>query len=457
MFMKNLLFAIAVLFLLSECRQFKPAVPQFIVSGKIENLDAKTVKLIHSLDEIEFVLNADGTFTDTIYDFVDGYYNFKAGQEHTKVYIKDGFDLFITLDVVDFDESIKYSGIGSHENNYIVQKYMNTENANEMSFYKLNEADFIQKIDSLSNSKMSFLASITQNVKEIDPTFVLKEKGENFYYAPLAKENFESYHNYFNKTEDFKVSDSFYDYRKNIPLENANLLDVETYTNYVETFINNHVEENDSIEYAFSKLRTINTYIKDNKLKKEFIYRSAKQLMPEVKKLEEYWSLVSFMVTEKREYKDLRKLKRKLDKIQTGKASPLTSFKDRNGETKNLADFKGSYIYIDCWAQWCAPCIRETPFLQALEEKYNDQNISFLKLSLDSDVAAWKSYIEENNLTENAFILAENFKSEFAETYLINSIPRFILLDKDLKIIDAKAFRPSNEKLENQLDELLSL
>ena len=89
--MKNLFLALTVLFLLSECRQFKPPVPQFIISGKIENLDAKTVKLIHPLDEIEFNLNADGTFTDTIFDFVDGHYNFKAGNERTKVYIKDGY------------------------------------------------------------------------------------------------------------------------------------------------------------------------------------------------------------------------------------------------------------------------------------------------------------------------------------------------------------------------------
>lgn len=454
--MKNILFAFALLFLLSECNQFRPAVPQFIISGKIENLDAKTVKLIHPLDEIVIDLNADGTFTDTVYDFLDGYYNFQAGKEHSKVYIKDGFDLFINLDVVDFDESIRFTGIGSNENNYLAQKYMNTENSGEMDLYKLDEAKFVHKIDSLSLSKQAFLSSITQTVKEIDTDFIVKEKGDNFYFAPLAKENFENYHNYFNQTEDFKVSESFYDYRKTIPLENAKLLDVETYTNYVETFINNHVVENDSTEYAFTKLRTINTYIKDNQLKKEFIYRSAKQEMPEVKKIDEYWSLISFMVTEKREYKELNKLKRKLDKIRTGKDSPLTDFLDENDEVKNLANFKGSYIYIDCWAQWCAPCKRETPFLLELEEKYKDDNITFLKLSLDSDISAWKNYIKEHNLEENAFILADNFKSEFATTYLINSIPRFILLDKELKIIDAKALRPSNKKLSEQFDALLS-
>ena len=136
--MKNILLALAFLFLLSECNQFKPPLPQFILSGKIENLDAASVKFIHSLDEIIIKLNADGTFTDTIYDFVDGYYNFKAGEEYTKIYLKDGYNLFITLNVVDFDESIKFNGIGSPENNYLAQKYLNTENSKYHEMQDLN-------------------------------------------------------------------------------------------------------------------------------------------------------------------------------------------------------------------------------------------------------------------------------------------------------------------------------
>tara|TARA_B110000037_G_C17117854_1_gene504484 strand:- start:910 stop:2280 length:1371 start_codon:yes stop_codon:yes gene_type:complete len=453
--MKNILLALAFLFLLSECNQFKPPLPQFILSGKIENLDAASVKFIHSLDEIIIKLNADGTFTDTIYDFVDGYYNFKAGEEYTKIYLKDGYNLFITLNVVDFDESIKFNGIGSPENNYLAQKYLNTENSNERSFYTLNESTFVHKIDSLEFSKNKFLESIISNVKEIDTDFIQKEKATNLYYTALVKENFVKYHNYINKTTDFKVSEKFYDYRSNISLENSKLLDVANYTSYVEAFLNNHVEENDTTENAFSKLRAINYHIKDNKLKKEFIYRSAKQNMSKVKKLTEYWALISFMVTEKREYKELSKLKRSIEKIQTGKDSPLTSFKDENDTIKHLVDFKGSYVYIDCWAQWCGPCKKETPFLLALEEKYKEKNIKFLKLSLDSDIPAWKSYIKEHHLEENAFVLVDNFKSVFATTYLINSIPRFILLDKELKIIDAKALRPSNKKLSAQFDALL--
>jgi len=165
--------------------------------------------------------------------------------------------------------------------------------------------------------------------------------------------------------------------------------------------------------------------------------------------------LVSFMVTDKREYKELVRIKKGLDRIIAGADSPLTSFKDENDKEYRLEDFKGKLIYIDCWAQWCAPCKREIPFLQKLEEQFAGREIVFLKISLDKDIAAWKKYIKENNLEDNAFILTNDFRSEFVKAYMITGIPRFILLDKNLKIINSKAPRPSSNELVELLEKNL--
>lgn len=42
------------------------------------------------------------------------------------------------------------------------------------------------------------------------------------------------------------------------------------------------------------------------------------------------------------------------------------------GETINLADFKGSYLLLDCWTTNCGVCYREFPILQELYNKYKD-------------------------------------------------------------------------------------
>jgi hypothetical protein len=49
----------------------------------------------------------------------------------------------------------------------------------------------------------------------------------------------------------------------------------------------------------------------------------------------------------------------------------------------------------------------------------------------------------------------KNWNSSFITAFGIMSIPRFILIDPKGNVIDADAARPSNPKLEEQLNNLL--
>ncbi len=453
--MKKLTFLLCLIIILNSCRQFKPPVPQFVLSGNIENFDGESIKLVHPLDNIIFEVDTNGFFSDTIYDFVDGYYNLVIGKESTKVFIKDGFDLHFDIDVNEFDESIKYKGIGANENNYLAQEFLNTEGVRYYDYFKFSKDTFVQKIDSFGVIKQNFLANYIASIPELDIDFIKFEKAKNQYFVPLQKENYVSYHKYYNRLKEFSVPKEFYAYRKELPLENLDLFDIENYFGYVNAYTDNQIAENDTMEYAFAALRVINREIHDNVLKKKFIFKSAKQNMIYVKKLDEYWALISYMVTDKRDLKELKKIKRSLDKIAKGKDVPPATFKDENDLAFSINDFKGKIIYIDCWAQWCGPCKKEIPFYTALEEKFADKDITFLKLSFDTDIDAWKKFIKEQKLEDNAYILDDNWKSEFAKTLMINGIPRFILLDKELKIIDSNASRPSSDDITKQLETLL--
>ena len=37
---------------------------------------------------------------------------------------------------------------------------------------------------------------------------------------------------------------------------------------------------------------------------------------------------------------------------------------DKDGKTVKLSDFKGKKVYINMWASWCGPCMREIPELE---------------------------------------------------------------------------------------------
>ena len=141
------------------------------------------------------------------------------------------------------------------------------------------------------------------------------------------------------------------------------------------------------------------------------------------------------------------------DPTAEGRRSPDFSASDINGKPFSLKDFRGKYLYIDMWATWCSPCKAELPYLMELEKKFEGKNIHFLGLSIDKDSIAWANKVSSETLPSQQLYLGTG--SKFQEIYEINTVPRFILLDKEGNIVNASMMRPSTEnidKLLNQLD-----
>ena len=57
-----------------------------------------------------------------------------------------------------------------------------------------------------------------------------------------------------------------------------------------------------------------------------------------------------------------------VDRSHKGEPAPDTVFHDPDGGEISLADFKGVPVLVNLWASWCAPCIKELPTLEKLEQ-----------------------------------------------------------------------------------------
>lgn len=117
---------------------------------------------------------------------------------------------------------------------------------------------------------------------------------------------------------------------------------------------------------------------------------------------------------------------------------------------------KGSVIYIDVWATWCGPCKAEMPFSMQLYDMYKQKPVSFVFLcGGDSDEAAWKKVIQQYQLKGRQYLLNKIQYKYLCSKFYIKSIPRYILVSKSGKIINANASRPGTEEILVNLDELL--
>ena len=130
---------------------------------------------------------------------------------------------------------------------------------------------------------------------------------------------------------------------------------------------------------------------------------------------------------------------------------------DVNGKSFSLEDIvgKGKYTYIDFWATWCGPCCKEIPFIEKLVAKHKDNPIiRFVSISIDTDVAAWKKKLITDKPTWEQYLIPEADQKACAEIYGITNIPRFMIFDKEGRMMDASAPRPSETKTDELLKEL---
>ena len=62
------------------------------------------------------------------------------------------------------------------------------------------------------------------------------------------------------------------------------------------------------------------------------------------------------------------------------------SLRSTDGSMVRLSDFLGKdVVVLSFWATWCVPCNAEMPQLQKLHEKYKDQGLRVMSVSIDTE------------------------------------------------------------------------
>ena len=116
---------------------------------------------------------------------------------------------------------------------------------------------------------------------------------------------------------------------------------------------------------------------------------------------------------------------------------------DKQGNVVDFANFRGKYVYIDMWASWCVPCLREVPELQKLEKELKNKNVAFVSISIDASEEAWKNKLEEKNMHGHQLW---NPGGTLGEALGVRGIPFFAIYDPASNLYMHGAPRPSQGK-----------
>ncbi|NND52071.1 MAG: TlpA family protein disulfide reductase [Flavobacteriaceae bacterium] len=449
--MKKLMVLLLVAVVFVACKN-EPEIDYALISGQIENPVDGTVNIYKGKEKIsEINLDENNAFADTLR--VDrGYYTFVHGRENASVYLAPGYELGLTLDTKEFDESISFTGPGAEVNNYLAAKYLTDENmsGSVSEVFAMEEQAFLEKVNALKDAKVKLL----DDAQNIDDEFMVLES-KNLEFEHLTNlQQYPSYHEYFAKKDDFKASDDFLKLLDGVDFTNAEYYQsLSNYKRLVQNHYSMTLRESDHPAEIFEVLKTSASEALKTDLARMLNY----EVGPNNEHNEAYYNGIMAMSSDE----ELKaKLTRKYEKVKLlakGMPSPVfENYENHKGGEMSLTDLKGKYVYVDVWATWCGPCKREIPYLKEVEAKYHNNNIEFVSTSIDKakDHSAWVEMVKDKELGGIQLFADNDWNSKFVTDYAIEGIPRFLLIDPEGNIVTADAPRPSDPKLVKLFEEL---
>jgi thiol-disulfide isomerase/thioredoxin len=78
------------------------------------------------------------------------------------------------------------------------------------------------------------------------------------------------------------------------------------------------------------------------------------------------------------------------------KATYNWSLSDLEDRPVGFEAFKGKVVFLDFWATWCGPCVREMPSIARLAEhpRLKDKGIAFVCVSVDDETATVREFLK---------------------------------------------------------------
>jgi len=385
------------------------------------------------------------------------FYNLLVGELSYPVYLEPGDNLSVRVE----NDTIIYRGRGASLNQQIAS-WLEVRNSyeKERSFFRLSDHEFESRLDSL---RIDFDA-IKKQI-DLDQRDFLEDLFTA--YELILKQNYSLMHY------------NFYEQSAELPSHLVNAIEVLPSISYLEdleyadylialhlyndAFLGPNIwkkefNENDSLQSRFNllvydkidSLLSQQNLVEFFKAKTVFIELQTKGLYNQydvlVEEFQSDYPSSDFLGSIKSLYEELTQI--------DDQPFPDIPLLDRNGNEVRLADYKGKVIYLDIWATWCGPCIKEFPSSRRLSQKLQGEDVKFVYLSVDSDAEKWRAFLDKNWELKGIHLIEKNGISVRGKLG-INGIPRYMLIDKNGVVNSSHAAGPSSDKAENMIRALL--
>ncbi len=438
-----------------------------IVHGKVENASGKDVVFVEYGMPFNFDPNnkvnigKDGTFSVELELDNPQYYYISYQRRNAMMFLAPGDEITVSFDARKMEQTLTFEGNNSEMSTYVFERQkmeqpiartVKSMYAKEWDEYKgfldKNRTQLQEHLDNFKKGKKIKKGTLADFVKleqaNIDGIW-------SMYYA-----QYPSHHAHYAKKNPAEIWISYDLAAINQYLtDDPSLLASKAYRDFLNQYLFSQCDYDFVKEQAKIQSRSefvAKVYEKiDDKIELDWVkdYLRARVIFEQVNK----YGLAE-MVGAVEDFRGRKKMPEpyqtavekawnKWESIKPGAPAPDFVGKDIDGNEIRLSDFKGKWVYIDVWAIWCGPCRREIPHLKKAEKTLHGKDVVFMSVSTDDSFSKWKDFVVKEELSGVQINVPGGWSSDICKKYNISSIPRFMLIDREGKIVDVQTMRPS--------------
>ena len=121
------------------------------------------------------------------------------------------------------------------------------------------------------------------------------------------------------------------------------------------------------------------------------------------------------------------------DAEESADAVPALEAVTLAGDSVALTDVRGEVVLLNVWATWCVPCRQEAPELESLHQRYGDQGLRVVGVTVDNRGAEdqIREFIDRFGMTYDIWWDPDGSAiDEFGAV----GVPLTVLLDRDGRV-----------------------
>ena len=457
--MKKLLFFVLVV-IVAACSG--PSKNKVKISGVIDNPTAGEVEvfyykdfLMNEMETVTVKLGSDNRFKASLPLETGQFVYVRLPRRNVALYLLPGADVEVRFDAENPDVLPEISGELVNESRFMFA-YTNTIERNYARGLVINRMsempapDFLEYLSTVRQTKHDFIASY-EDLALLEPVFVstMTTNIDYEYYSLMLE--FPMYYAYFNPGgEEPELGDTYYSFLSEATRFSDDKMIARSYVSFLGSYLNYLVEQHEEtegdergyfeIQYDYGKANFTGKsrdYILSQALISAMNFGEADraQLM-----YDDYLAVAQaadYIAMVKKDYETIQSL-------SPGKKAPDFTLTDIDGNKVSLSDFRGKVVYLDFWASWCGPCMREVPHAKSLKEKLAQQDdLIFLYVSIDTDEQAWRNTVAEHDI-KGVHLNVSGTRESAPLLYNVKGVPTFYIIGRDGNIFDNRPPRPSN-------------